>query len=217
MSNPIIDAVCQQGMLPLYFHADTAVSKNILIALYNAGIRVVEYTNRGSAALENFRELLRLRDRSMPGMLLAIGTIKNEKEAAAYHEAGADFLISPCYSDEIRRYTAAKGITWVPGCMTASEINQAEQNGIRFVKLFPGNLLQPAFMEAIRPLFPDMRFMPTGGVELEEDNLSSWFKAGVSAVGVGSKLISRTLLEEKDYATLEELTSKAMALIQKIK
>lgn len=217
MSSTIIDAISQQGMLPLYFHPDPVVSKNVLTALYNAGIRVVEYTNRGQAALENFRGLLQIRDASMPGMLLGIGTIKNEKDAADYHAAGADFLISPCFSAEILAYVQKHQLTWVPGCMTPSEINLAEQNGIRFVKLFPGNLLKPGFMAAIKPLFPEMRFMPTGGVELEESNLKDWFAAGVSAVGMGSKLITKTLLEENDFNTLEEMTRKALELIQSIK
>lgn len=217
MSNKIIEAVCDQGLLPLYFHPDAEVSNNILIALYNAGVRVVEYTNRGQAALENFKGLLQLRNEKMPGMLLGIGTIKNETEAAAYHEAGADFLISPCYSTTIQQYVSNHNLTWVPGCMTPSEINQAHQAGIEFVKLFPGNTLKPAFMAAIKPLFPTMRFMPTGGVELEEENLQNWFKAGVSAVGMGSKLISQELVEKRDFPTLEEMTAKAIALIQTIK
>lgn len=217
MNNQVIEAIEKQGLLPLYFHADTEVSHNILIALYNAGVRVVEYTNRGAAALENFKDLLQLRDKTMPGMLLGIGTIKNKKEAAIYHEAGADFLISPCFSAEIMDYINAHAITWIPGCMTPSEINQAEQNGLPFVKLFPGNVLTPGFMSAIKPVFPNMKFMPTGGVTLEEENLQNWFDAGVVAVGMGSKLISQELVSQKDYQTLEELTQKALALIQSIK
>lgn len=217
MNSKIVEAIGEQGLLPLYFHAESEVSKNILIALFNAGIRVVEYTNRGPAALENFKALLQLRDEKMPGMLLGIGTIKNQKEAALYHEAGADFLISPCFSAEILAYVKSASITWIPGCMTPSEINEAEQNGLPFVKLFPGNLLTPDFMAAIKPLFPNMKFMPTGGVTLEEENLQNWFSAGVSAVGMGSKLISHELVSQKDYATLEEMTKKALALIQSIK
>lgn len=217
MNKNIVEAICEQGLLPLYFHADTAVSENILIALFNAGIRVVEYTNRGPAALENFKTLLQLRNDKMPGMLLGIGTIKNLHEATLYHEAGADFLISPCFSVEIMDYVKAESITWIPGCMTPSEINQAEQNGLPFVKLFPGNLLAPDFMTAIRPLFPHMKFMPTGGVSLEEENLQDWFSAGVSAVGMGSKLISKELIAQQDFATMQEMTKKALALVQSIK
>ncbi|UAY55824.1 beta/alpha barrel domain-containing protein [Arachidicoccus terrestris] len=216
-SKEIFERITHQGILPLFFHKRREVSLSTLQALYSAGIRVVEYTNRGQEALENFKAMLELRDASMPDMLLGIGTIKNETEASAYHEAGADFLISPCYYQPISDYVQQHNLTWIPGCMSASEINLAEQNGVGFVKLFPGNLLGPSFMSAIKPLFPDLLFMPTGGVELEEENIRSWFKAGVSAVGMGSKLISNTILENEDYQTLTNTTKKILALTQTIK
>lgn len=216
-SKEIFERITHQGILPLFFHQRREVSLSTLQSLYSAGIRVVEYTNRGQEALENFKAMIELRDASMPDMLLGIGTIKNETQASAYHKAGADFLISPCYYQPISDYVQQHNLTWIPGCMSASEINLAEQNGVGFVKLFPGNLLGPSFMSAIKPLFPDLLFMPTGGVELEEENIRSWFKAGVSAVGMGSKLISNTILENEDYQTLTNTTKKILALTQTIK
>lgn len=216
-SKEIFGRISRQGILPLYFHQRREVSLSTLQALYDAGVRVVEYTNRGQAALDNFKAMVELRNVSMPDMLLGIGTIKNEQQAMAYHEAGADFLISPCYYQPISDYVRQKNITWIPGCMSASEINLAEQNGVGFVKLFPGNILGPSFVSAIRPLFPDLLFMPTGGVDLSEENIRSWFKAGVSAVGMGSKLITRAILDNEDYQTLTNTTKKILALTQSIK
>lgn len=213
----IYDRIKEQGILPLFFHPRREVSLSTLQALYEAGIRVVEYTNRGEEALENFKAMLALREASMPDMLLGIGTIKNETEARAYHEAGADFLISPCYYQPISDYVQKHGLTWIPGCMSATEINLAAQNGVGFVKLFPGNILGPSYVSAIKPLFPDLLFMPTGGVELEQDNLRSWFEAGVCAVGMGSKLITKAILENEDYQTLTNSTKKILALTQTIK
>jgi 2-dehydro-3-deoxyphosphogluconate aldolase/(4S)-4-hydroxy-2-oxoglutarate aldolase len=108
-------------------------------------------------------------------------------------------------------------VLWIPGCMTPSEIIAAETLGARMIKLFPGNILGPDFMSAIKELFPGLVFMPTGGVDTSKENISSWFKAGVSAVGMGSKLISKALLEAKDYATIESLTKELMATIQSIR
>lgn len=213
----IFDRISGQGILPLYFHSRREVSLSTLQALYAAGIRVVEYTNRGAQALDNFKAMIELRDASMPDMLLGIGTIKNETDAQLYHQAGADFLISPCYYQPISDYVKKHNLTWIPGCMSASEINLAEQNGVGFVKLFPGNLLGPSFLSAIKPLFPDLLFMPTGGVSLEEQNIRSWFDAGVSAVGMGSKLITKAVLENEDYQTLTNTTKKILALTQTIK
>lgn len=213
----VFEKISQQAMLPLYFHKCREVSLSALQALYAAGIRVVEYTNRGQEALENFKAMLALRNASMPDMLLGIGTIKNEHQAKDYHEAGADFLISPCFYQPISDYVQKHNLTWIPGCMSASEINLAAQNGVGFVKLFPGNLLGPGYVSAIKPLFPDLLFMPTGGVSLEQENIQGWFKAGVTAVGMGSKLITNDVLENEDYATLTNTTKKILALTQTIK
>lgn len=212
-----LDTILGQGLLPLYFHPDPALSAGILQMLYRSGIRAVEYTNRGKEALANFKGLIRLRDEEMPGMLLGIGTIKNAQQARDYVAAGADFLISPGTLPEVAEAAQDAGLLWVPGCMSTTEIIVAENLGCTFVKLFPGHLLGPAYVSAIRDIFPEMKFMPTGGVEVEEENIRGWFRAGVSAVGMGSKLISKALLEAKDYAGMQSLTTKALEMVQRIR
>ncbi|HTF81262.1 MAG TPA: hypothetical protein VL947_06045, partial [Cytophagales bacterium] len=190
-----LEGIIGQGALPLFFHPSEEVSVAVLKALYAAGVRSIEYTNRGKEALANFKALVAYRNTSLPGMQLGIGTIKSAAQAKAYVEAGADYLISPGLVPDVAQVAAAAGLLYVPGCMTVTEIIQAEQLGLRFIKLFPGNLLGPAFMSAIKEVFPDTYFMPTGGVELERDNIGAWFKSGVVAVGLGSKLITKALLE----------------------
>ena len=217
MNNDIFAAIKRQGMLPLYFHKSGQVSLNVLKALYSAGIRVVEYTNRGEEALHNFKAIVEHKAKDFPGLLLGIGTIKNKEDAEKYLDAGADFLISPCYSKEIYKTVKSREATWIPGCMTPTEINNAEQKGIRFIKLFPGNLLKPSFMSAIKDLFPQMDCMPTGGVDLSESNIREWFDSGVCAVGMGSGLISKPLMEKADYNTIQSLTAQALSLIQSIR
>jgi 2-dehydro-3-deoxyphosphogluconate aldolase / (4S)-4-hydroxy-2-oxoglutarate aldolase len=209
--------IITQGVLPLYFHPDTEVSKGVLKALYNAGIRAVEYTNRGEAALKNFEALKELRDNELPELLLGIGTIKRKKEAKAFIKAGADYIISPGMIEEVAEVTRKEEMVWIPGCMTPTEIIKAEEAGAKLVKLFPGNLLGPGFVSAVRELFPELLFMPTGGVEVNKDNLSAWFKSGVVAVGMGSKLITKEILEKKDYETLTQKTREAIVLVQEAK
>ncbi|HTJ13362.1 MAG TPA: hypothetical protein VL547_15105 [Dinghuibacter sp.] len=213
----ILQQIKTQGVLPLYFHPDPSVCEDVLTALYDAGIRVVEFTNRGAEALSNFSRLLALRDRSLPGLLLGIGTIKTGDQARAYIAAGADFLISPGVVPEVGDVALAAGKFWVPGCMTPTEIIVAEGLGATFVKLFPGNLLTHAFVSAVRDLFPEMAFMPTGGAEPERGNLEAWFKSGVIGVGMGSRLISPSLLAAKDYARLMEETRRVLALVREIR
>jgi 2-dehydro-3-deoxyphosphogluconate aldolase/(4S)-4-hydroxy-2-oxoglutarate aldolase len=213
----ILELIPQQGILPLYFYKDTTVSIEVLKALYAAGIRAVEYTNRGEAALQNFKEMRKVCDTELKGMYLGIGTIKNGEMAQTFIDAGTDYLICPGLVESVAEVADRNKMLWVPGCMTPSEIIKAETLGAKMIKLFPGNILGPGFLSAIKEIFPGLLFMPTGGVELDKDNISGWFKAGVCAVGMGSKLITKQLLEAKDYAAITKGTQEAISIIKSIK
>lgn len=216
-SKQITDAIIAQGILPLYFNPSEAISLEVLKAIYNAGIKAVEYTNRGEAALSNFKQMVALRNATMPGLLLGVGTIKNMQHATDYLAAGADFLVSPGFVPDVALHCVANDIFYAPGCMTPTEIIAAENAGIAFIKLFPGDMLGPKFLTTIKDIFPKLLFMPTGGVDTTKESIEGWYKAGVCAVGMGSKLISKQLMEAKDYATIESETKKVLALIQSIK
>jgi len=211
------NAILKQGILPLYFNADETISVEVLRSVHNAGISAVEYTNRGEAALKNFKRLIEVRNKEMTGMHLGVGTIKNSAQAESYVEAGADFLVSPGMIPEVADYANSKNLFYAPGCMTPSEIIAAENRGIEFIKLFPGNLLGPEFVSSIKDIFPKLLFMPTGGVDTTKENLDGWFKAGVAAVGMGSKLVSKKLMEQKDYAAIERLTKEVLNMIRSIR
>ena len=217
MKNELLKLIPAQGILPLYFYKDTEVSLEVLRALYRAGIRAVEYTNRGEAALQNFKKMREICDTELKGMYLGIGTIKNGDMAQAFIDAGADYIICPGLIEEVAAVADKKNMLWVPGCMTPSEIIRAENMGAKMIKLFPGNILGPGFMSSIKELFPGLLFMPTGGVDLDKENIEGWFKAGVCAVGIGSKLVSKQLLEQKDYAKIEALTKQAMDIVKLIR
>lgn len=210
----LLKLIPEQGILPLYFNKDEDVSVNILHALYKAGIRTIEYTNRGEAALKNFAKLREVCDKELGGMYLGIGTIKNAASAQAFIDAGADYIISPGLVEDVVPVANKHDMLWVPGCMTPSEIIRAEQLGAKFIKLFPGNILGPAFLSGIKELFPDLLFMPTGGVELNRENIGGWFKAGVCAVGMGSKLISKDIMEGRKYDELTAATKEAMEIVK---
>lgn len=205
----ILDAILAQGMLPLFFHTDAQASVDIVQTLYTAGIRVFEFTNRGAEALEVFKALVDARNDRMPGLHLGIGTIKNTLEAQQFIDLGADFLVAPIVTPAVGKLVHDKGLLWIPGCMTPTEIALAQEEGASLIKLFPANILGPGFLSAIRELFKGQLFIPTGGVDLEIENLKSWFKAGVCAVGMGSKLI-----DPKQTAGLAERTQQALALVK---
>ncbi|WP_300596855.1 bifunctional 4-hydroxy-2-oxoglutarate aldolase/2-dehydro-3-deoxy-phosphogluconate aldolase [Niabella sp.] len=212
-----IDIIIEQGMLPLYFNADESVSIEVLRALHGAGVRAVEYTNRGEAAFSNFKKLVAIRDQEMQGLLLGIGTVKNLQDAKNYLEAGADFFVSPGFVPEIAAFAAEKEVFYAPGCMTPTEIIAAENAGVKFIKLFPGDMLGPKYLSTIRDIFPKLLFMPTGGVDTTRESIESWFKAGVCAVGMGSKLVSKQLMADKDYATIATSTTDVLNTIQSVK
>lgn len=213
----IKDLVIQQGLLPLYYNDSAEVSIEILRALYKAGIRIIEYTNRGENALDNFLLMKKTAKSEMPDMKLGIGTIKTKTDAEIFIAAGADFIICPIVDISIAEIAHKSGLLWIPGCMTATEINTAEINGASLVKIFPGNILGPTYISSIKEIFPKLLFMPTGGVEMSKENIQAWFKSGVSAVGMGSKLISKPIMENKDYKALTENCTQALALVREAK
>jgi len=213
----VSNRIVEQGILPLYFNADEAVSVEVLRAIFKAGIRAVEYTNRGEAALRNFKKLVEVKSNEMRDMFLGVGTIKTLQQAENYMDTGADFLVSPGLISEVVDFANSKNVFYAPGCMTPSEIIASENKGISFIKLFPGNLLGPEFVSSIKEIFPKLLFMPTGGVDTTKENLQAWFHSGVCAVGMGSKLISKKLMEQKDYAAIEKNTKEVLVMIQKIK
>jgi len=212
-----IDAIIEQGMLPLYFNADEIVSVEVLRAVYKAGVKAIEYTNRGEAALSNFKKLVEVRNAEMPGLLLGIGTVKNMEMVSAYLDAGADFLVSPGFVPEIAAHAVANDIFYAPGCMTPSEIIAAENAGIRFIKLFPGDMLGPKYLSTIKDIFPKLLFMPTGGVDTTKESVESWYKTGVCAVGMGSKLISKQLMADKNYDAIATNTKAVFEIIGSVR
>lgn len=209
-----LEALLAQKLLPLYYHDNAATSIAVLSALYKGGIRIVEYTNRGEHALANFGELRKAAEAEMPDLLLGIGTIKNADQAKNYISAGADFIVCPSTNPEVATVTHEAGLLWIPGCMTPTEIATAENAGANLVKIFPGNILGPSYLSAIKDLFPGLLFMPTGGVEAEANNLTNWFQSGVVAVGMGSKLITKEMIEQNDADGITAATIQALQLVK---
>lgn len=216
LKKAVLNCILTQGMLPLFFYEDAEVSLQIVRTLYKAGIRALEYTNRGKQALENFKVIKKAQQKEMPDLLLGIGTIKNVSEAEAFIDLGADFIVSPIINPEVAKIASKYKLLWIPGCMTPSEIYTAQKNGADLIKIFPANVLGPAFISSIKELFLGQLFIPTGGVELNAENISAWFQAGVCAVGMGSKLISKDVLDKKLYDQLYEDTVRAIDLVQSV-
>ncbi|NIG53336.1 bifunctional 4-hydroxy-2-oxoglutarate aldolase/2-dehydro-3-deoxy-phosphogluconate aldolase [Chitinophaga sp. Cy-1792] len=213
-SDIILAAFQQSGIIPVFYHDDVNVCLEVLQACYDGGLRVFEFTSRGAAARANFSAMLEKKKATMPEMYLGIGTIKNADDAAFFADAGADFIVCPIVDPATAAICQQKSITWIPGCMTPTEISVAEKSGAQLVKLFPGNVLGPGFATAIKPLFPGLKFMPTGGVEPTEASMQRWFDAGVVCVGMGSNLLSKAVIENRDWAALKEKVMQTFAILK---
>lgn len=212
----ILQSILGQGILPLFYWESPSVCLAVVRTLYKAGVRAVEYTNRGVAALDNFTMLKKALTTEAPDLYLGIGTIKSADEARAFIAAGADFIVAPIVNPEVAAVADEAGLLWVPGCMTPSEIYMAQRHKAALIKIFPANILGPEFVSSIRELFQDQLFIPTGGVEIDENNIRSWVKAGVCAVGLGSKLISKDVLKNENYDLLYENTLKALKIAREV-
>jgi 2-dehydro-3-deoxyphosphogluconate aldolase/(4S)-4-hydroxy-2-oxoglutarate aldolase len=208
----VLQGIVDQGLLPLFYCDDAEVSLEVMRVLYRAGIRAVEYTNRGARALENFLLLKKALVVEAPDMHLGIGTVKSPEEAKAFIAAGADLIVSPIVNPEVAALAEKAGLLWIPGCMTPTEIYQAQQHRAALIKIFPANILGPEFIASIRELFPGQLFIPTGGVDLDQQNINTWFRSGVCAVGMGSKLISKEVLKDRQYDLLYKNTQKALEM-----
>ena len=213
----IISAFCENEMIPVFYHDDIETCKQVMLTCYNAGLKIFEFTNRGTNALNNFSVLQNFATTEMPGMLLGAGTIKTEEQADAFANADAAFLVSPVVEPSVALYCSKIGIMHIPGCMTPTEIQCAVNNGAKLVKLFPGNLLGPEFVKAVKPLFPGTLFMPTGGVAIDEQNIAAWFAEGVVCAGMGSNLFTNKIIEQRNWNALHDKIIIAKKMIAKAK
>jgi len=210
--------MAETGLVPVFYNKDIAICKNVLKACYDGGVRVFEFTNRGDYAHEIFAELNKYAAKELPEMMLGIGSILDAGTTSLYIQLGTNFVVSPILKEEMASVCNRRKILWSPGCGSLTEISRAEELGAEIVKIFPGEQVGgPKFVANIKGPCPWTSLMPTGGVEPTEENLSAWFKAGVTCVGMGSQLITKEILEKSDYSKLTELTKKTLEIITKYK
>jgi len=213
----VIQVMKETGMVPLFYHSDVDVAKNILKACYDGGARLLEFTNRGDFAHEVFAEINKYALKELPGMILGVGSVTDAGAASLYLQLGANFVVTPVLREDIAIVCNRKKVLWSPGCGTLTEICRAEELGCEIVKLFPGDIYGPEFVKGIKGPQPWTSIMPTGGVEPTYENLKGWFGAGVTCVGMGSKLLSSDLIKNKDYATITARTKEALDLIKSVR
>lgn len=206
------------GAIPLYYNPDIEVCKEVITACYKGGMKIFEFTNRGDFAHELFAELVKWGKAALPDLVLGIGTVVDAGTCSLYIQLGANFIVSPLMNEDMARVCNRRKVLWVPGCATASEIGRAEELGAEVVKLFPGPTVGGAkFLKAYLGPCSWSNIMPSGGVSPNEENLKEWFGAGAFCVGMGSQLISKEIVSNKNYSELENLCRDSLQIIQKIR
>ena len=202
------------GMIPLFFNNDIELSKKVLKACYDGGAKLLEFTARGDFAHEVFGDLIKYTVKELPGMIMGVGSVSDAAQASLFMSLGANFVVTPVLREDIAKVCNRRKVLWSAGCGSLTEIARAEELGCEIVKLFPGDIYGPQFVKSVKGPQPWTSIMPTGGVSPTEENLKGWFDAGVTCVGMGSKLISKDIIANEDFAKLEMNVRKVLAIIK---
>jgi 2-dehydro-3-deoxyphosphogluconate aldolase/(4S)-4-hydroxy-2-oxoglutarate aldolase len=214
----VLTTMQETGMVPVFYHADIAVARDVAAACAGGGCNLLEFTNRGDHAWEVFNELEKFCAKEIPQMILGVGSVVDPGTASLYINNGANFVVGPLLNPDVARACNRRKIPYSPGCGSATEISAAEELGVEIVKIFPGKEVGgPGFVKAVKGPCPWVSIMPTGGVDPSEASLKAWFEAGVACVGMGSNLITKELLKAKDYAGLAAKVAETLALIRQIR
>ena len=213
----VIQTMKETGMVPVFYHSDAETAKHVLKACYDGGVRAFEFTNRGDFAQEVFEELVKYARKELPGMIVGVGSVVDAPTAAMYIQLGANFVVGPLFNQEIAPVCNRRLIPYCPGCGTVSEVGAAQEAGCDLCKVFPGDVLGPAFVKGLRAPMPWSQIMVTGGVKPERANLEAWFKAGVTCVGMGSNLFPKDAVASAEWDRITGLCRTALDIIAEVR
>jgi 2-dehydro-3-deoxyphosphogluconate aldolase/(4S)-4-hydroxy-2-oxoglutarate aldolase len=205
------------GMVPVFYHKDLEVVKNVVKACYAGGVRVFEFTNRGEFAHEVFGELNKFAAKECPELILGVGSIVDAPTASLYIQLGANFLVGPLFNPDVAKVANRRLVPYTPGCGSVSEVGYAQEAGCDLCKVFPGDVLGANFVKGLKAPMPWSLLMVTGGVKPEEANLKSWFDAGVTCVGMGSNLFPKEVIAGQEWSKITDLCKGAFEIIKKVR
>jgi 2-dehydro-3-deoxyphosphogluconate aldolase/(4S)-4-hydroxy-2-oxoglutarate aldolase len=214
----VIFRMRESGIVPIFYHKDPDVCRNVITACFKGGVNFFEFTNRGDYAHELFSEINKWAEKEVPSMILGAGSIVDGATASLYIQLGANFIVSPILNQEMAKTCNRRKVLWIPGCATMSEINLAEELGADIIKIFPGSCVGgPEFVKSIKGPCPWTSIMATGGVEPSMENLRDWFESGVTCVGIGSNLMTKDLIMKKDWEGLAMRIAGAVNIVKMLK
>ena len=182
----VLNKIGSTGMVPVFYHKDAEVAKKVVKACYDGGVRAFEFTNR---------------------------SVVDPATAALYIQLGANFVVGPLFNPEIAKVCNRRLVAYTPGCGSVSEVGFAQEVGCDLCKIFPGDVLGPKLVKGMLAPMPWSKLMVTGGVEPTQENLTSWIKAGVFCVGMGSKLFPKDKVAAEDWAYITDKCKEALGYI----
>jgi len=213
----VLTKMAETGIVPVFYNSNVETAKNVVKACYEGGIRAFEFTNRGEFAHEVFNEVVKYAEKECPEMIMGVGSVVDAPTAALYIQLGANFVVGPLFNPDVAKVCNRRLILYVPGCGSVTEIGFAQEAGCDLCKVFPGEVLGPAFVKALKAPMPWSNLMVTGGVKPEENNLKSWFDAGVMCVGMGSNLFPAEMIKANNWQGITNLCITSLSIIQGLK
>ena len=214
----VLSAIIDQGVIPVFYHPDVELCINVIQACANGGAKCIEFTNRGDFAWETFKDVTKHFIKADPSVIMGVGSIVDAPTAGLYIANGTNFVVGPMLNADVAKLCNRRGVPYSPGCGSATEVSYAQELGCEIVKVFPGSCVGgPEFVSGIKGPMPWTKLMPTGGVDPTEESLTKWFKAGIVACGIGSKLITNEVLKAKDFGAIEKKVAETIALVKKIR
>lgn len=201
----------------MFYHTHAETAQQVVKACYDGGVRAFEFTNRGDFAHEVFASLSKYVQAECPGLILGVGSIVDAPTAALYLQLGANFVVGPLFNAEVARLVNRRLVPYIPGCGTITEVGLAQEAGCDVCKVFPGEVLGPAFVKALKAPMPWSQLMVTGGVKPEAANLKSWFDAGATCVGMGSNLFPSDTIAAGDWAYITNQCRRSLEMIETLR
>lgn len=213
----VLGKIGETGMVPVFYHKDAEIAKKVIKACYDGGVRAFEFTNRGDFAHEVFAECVKYAAKECPEMAMGVGSVVDAPTASLYIQLGACFVVGPLFNADVVPVCNRRLVPYCPGCGSVSEIGKAQEMGCDLCKVFPGDVYGPAFVKGMKAPMPWSKIMVTGGVAPTEENLTSWFKAGVFCVGMGSKLFPKERIEAEDWQYIIDKCKECLNVIKNCK
>ncbi len=211
----VLNKMAAAPMVPVFYSSNPEIAKAVVKACYEGGVRLFEFTNRGDYAHDVFSEVWKFVAKECPEMSLGVGSVVEPATASLYMQLGADFVVGPLFNPEVSKICNRRGVPYIPGCGSVSEVGFAQETGCEVCKLFPGDVLGPKMVKGLLAPMPWSKIMVTGGVEPSEENLKGWFNAGAFAVGMGSKLFPKDKIEAQDWDWISAKCKEALSYCKK--